>query len=430
MDRHGAVRRDRHRDLGVFASADKVWGIADGTDRAGPFHHFHVTPPASMVHTSPVKTAGQFKAETRQAFITLRRGLDFYNQNTFDTAVSLLMGGQNGFAKFLPQAQALAELKANPVAGRLWATIGTHGAQVGSIRSAAIGSLLDDIAAGKDADACRNRFLAVINPLSYQRPQAAPSAGNVAQAERIVDALGLRESFPRRYVGLADPVACSKASWWTPAEPTQKVAPVKPAKGMFASMLTPDELAKAQGKAAKMTWVRFRDTVLANARAIELVMPKAASFGALTTAVNPDAPPLFTWDKPDARNPYSWYRWMGATAQDFGFTEGAPVTVRCMMPVPSTWDGSKLHDGLILVLDGARDAQAAVAGTGLFPELLRPELFEVRRTVHAFSAKDILVDQGGPLFAGVVLRDSAPINLTLRVHTRTAAMDYTIDRWQ
>lgn len=33
-----------------------------------------------------------------------------------------------------------------------------------------------------------------MNPLQYQRPQAAPSAGNVAQAERIVEKLGIANS--------------------------------------------------------------------------------------------------------------------------------------------------------------------------------------------------------------------------------------------
>lgn len=52
-----------------------------------------------------------------------------------------------------------------------------------------IGTLLDDIASGMSFDSVSRRFAEKMHPLQYQRPQAAPSAGNIAQAEKIVEKL-------------------------------------------------------------------------------------------------------------------------------------------------------------------------------------------------------------------------------------------------
>ena len=62
-----------------------------------------------------------------------------------------------------------------------------------------IGTLLEDLATGMDFATVSARFAAKMHPLKYLRPQAAPRAGNIADAEKIVAKLGIARSLERRF---------------------------------------------------------------------------------------------------------------------------------------------------------------------------------------------------------------------------------------
>src|ERR1019366_3072135 len=69
-------------------------------------------------------------------------------------------------------------------------------------RASVVGSLLEDIAAGKPFAEIKRAFDAKLHPLIYQRPQAAPTAGNIKAAEAIVEKLGIAPSLERRFARL------------------------------------------------------------------------------------------------------------------------------------------------------------------------------------------------------------------------------------
>jgi hypothetical protein len=70
-----------------------------------------------------------------------------------------------------------------------------------------------------------------MHPLQYMRPTAAPSAGNVADAERIIAALRAEGALERRFARLEDIEAL-----WRPSAP----APPTKTPGIFGHLLRRD----------------------------------------------------------------------------------------------------------------------------------------------------------------------------------------------
>ena len=141
---------------GVFLSSLPNWGTAV----TGDWHHFAVTPPASILHKRSVLTAGQRMAELREDFQMLRRGLDEYSADTFNQAVAVLQGNTLYRSdKFLGIAQSLAALKTltaipiNKQSARalMWRAVAMLPAGACHIKSSMIGTLLDDLQAGLPA---------------------------------------------------------------------------------------------------------------------------------------------------------------------------------------------------------------------------------------------------------------------------------------
>ncbi len=87
-----------------------------------------------------------------------------------------------------------------------------------------IGTLMEDIQAGLRFAEVKAKFDAKMDPLLYQRPQAAPSAGNIAQAEKVVQALASAGALQRRFARLKD----IQALW------TRRVSRCPPSGGVFA----------------------------------------------------------------------------------------------------------------------------------------------------------------------------------------------------
>jgi hypothetical protein len=184
-----------------------------------------------------------------------------------------------------------------------------------------------------------------------------------------------------------------------------------------------------------MTWEKFARVVLPEAQKVDLRVPSgAASFGALVTAADPEAPPILQWDRAEQRNPVSWYLWTnGSPASQWGLQAGAWHAVTAVALRPAQWYGGRFPhqgQGVILLLDGARDANWRAAGLVLFPETLRAELHPVRATIEAHSKSGQLegADEAGA--CGLIIGAGASaINVGLQVTTGAGVQEYTIDRW-
>jgi hypothetical protein len=384
-----------------------------------------------MVFKRATQTAGQAMAEKREDFKTVMHALNEFTQPHLETALTLLKTealyrsekvlGQAEWLHALHVARAAAHGagKANAV----WRAIATAPAGFCHPRSSMIGTLLEDIAAGKDFGDVSRAFAAKMHPLAYQRPQAAPTAGAIAAAEKVMQQLGAAGALARRFARVDE----LRALW----RPTPKKDEA-PAGGVFGHLKPKGaEAPNMSIPAQTMTWDKFQRTVLPSAERIEFLAPSRGSYTALVTAVNAEAPPILQWDREDARNPVSWYFWNGgSSAASFGLAAGAFVPVEAIAFKPSMWNGGNEHQGqgVLFVLAGARESKQA--GAALFPEILKAEFHGIRSVLEAYSLGASIEGMKEPHAAGVMLtKGDKAWQATVRVWSGGKSLDYCLDRW-
>lgn len=440
-----AALRERVRKAevtGVVVSAEAVWGRPD----AGGWRHLGGAVDAGLVYTGAVLTAGQRAAALRQDFESLGRAVASYDRKTTKAALRLLEGEQLfrgeavlGMAKWFDGVLASLEQfgkkgkKARRRANVMWRAVAGAPAGFCHVRSSMIGTLLDDIAAGKRFADVERAFRAKMHPLQYQRPQRAPSAGNIKQAEAIVAKLETAGALERRYARLDD----LELLWRGPEVGQPVMATIgKAVAGVFDHLRPGRRGAPAlDGVPSKtLTWVKFRRTVLPGAGRIEIEVPERGGFYALVTAARPEAPPIIQWDAPDRRNPVTWYTYVEPKpSADWGLAVGwVPLTGICLFPHqwgPDEDRFSHQTKGALMVIEGCRPP--AGGGSGLFPSFLRSEYHPVRRTMEAFQKAATVAGHDAAAACGLTVRPGQGEALRLRVHAADGegVMAYVIDRW-
>jgi hypothetical protein len=409
---------------GVFLSRDSTWG----TPETGEWSHFSVKPSNKMLHAHcHLATASQAMAQKREDARSAGRALGEFSADIVDTALTILKSDALYRAeKVIGPAQFLADIHKAQAGLRgparnnvLWLAVAKAPAGFCHPRSSMIGSLLEDLSAGMSVDTVSKRFAAKMHPLQYQRPTASPSAGNIAQAEKIVAQLGITDSLRRRYARLDE----VQALWRREESSAKKTG------GVF------DHLKKEMPSVVDlpdvvMTWVKFQATVLDSIYSVEVHAPVNGNYAALVTACVADAKPILQWDLEGARNPVSWYLYMnGSPAHRWGLVAGwNKVTALCLQP--SMWGTAALFchqgKGVLALIEGAKDY--GTPGLGLFPEILKSELHSVRSTIEAHSRKSAIEGRAEASACG--LMTSGGGGLTLRVVTRDGVRRiYKIDRW-
>ncbi len=437
-----AMRRvvERSKITGVFVSKANVIGTPDTiTSEGHVWNHFHARISTRHINRSPVLSADQVMAEKREEYAMLSRSFGEFSLATVRTAHELLTSGRlyrsekhEGVAKWMLDLYVTRECRSpiglapNTVT---WLAVADAPAGWCHVRSGMIGTLLEDIEAGLSFDQIKARHDAKMSPTLYMRPQAQPSAGNIAQAEKIVAQLESAGSLARRFARLdeIDPL-------WLPTTPTE--AKHNATSPVFGHLLTKPIAPGLDMPAVTMTWVKFRDTVLTTAVSVDFKIPVGrASYCAIVTAVNPDAPPILQWDREDRRNPASWYlRVNGSMAAEWNLnTTWAKVNAFTLRPCQ--WYGNeaaKEGNAVIAILDGARSlVHAAGHGGGFFPESLRSEYHAVRRTMEAYAKAADIADRETASACGIMLQaGSAWSGMTFRVTTASGTTAiYNLDRW-
>lgn len=417
----------RAKVTGPFLSSEAVWGAPE----TGVWHHLAVRPADGMVFKRATQTAGQAMAEKREDFKTVMHALNEFTQPHIETALTLLKTDSlYRSEKVLGQAEWLHALHAARTAAHgsgkanvVWLAIATAPAGFCHPRSSMIGTLLEDIAAGKEFSEVARSFAAKMHPLAYQRPQAAPSEGTIAAAEKVMQQLGAAGSLARRFARVDEVQAL-----WRPAAKKSEA----PAGGVFGHLKAKGAEAPSMAIPAQtMTWDKFRRTVLPTAERIEFQAPHIGSYTALVTAVNADAPPILQWDREDARNPVSWYFWHGgSSAAWFGLRAGQFHEVEAVVLQPSMWNGGHEHQGagVMFVIAGAQESKQA--GAAIFPEMLKSEFHGIRSVIESYSRRASIEGMEQPHAAGVMLtKDRNAWDATVRVLSGGKSLDYKLDRW-
>lgn len=417
---------------GVFLSSASVWG----QPITGKWTHLAVSP-STLMFRHPLMNAGQAMAEKREHYGTLLRALAEFSPELVGQAVTFLeaetlyrgekVAGPARFMHQLQTAQAGVARQDRTGAKRrnlVWRAVAGAPAGFCTPRSGVIGSLLEDMAAGLAFEDVKAKFAAKMHPLQYQRPQAPASAGNIAQAEKVVAQMGLEASLRRRFARLEE-----VETIWTP---TPTSAP-KEAGGVFGHLQakgSAEERVATQQVPVAITWDKFTRNVLPGALEMHLYTEARMDFGALVTAVDPDAPPLFQWDRDDARNPVSWYLYHGGSSPTrWNLDTNAWVSVTGLALKPDAWKGNQAAHhgkGAMILLAGARDTDNRELA--LFPETLRAELHQVRRTLEQFSKSRRIEGEEEASACGLII-GTQNTRHRLRVRSSTGVATYHIDRW-
>jgi hypothetical protein len=171
-------------------------------------------PSAALVYREGALTAGQAMAAAKENFRTVATALGEMKVPMLDEAIRILQAGAVARSeKFIAPVKWLRALHDRPK-GKLgenimWREIASAPEGYCHPRASVVGSLLEDIAAGLPFDTIKARFDAKLGPLIYQRPQAAPTAGNIKAAEELVAKLGIAPSLERRFARLDE----LRANW-------------------------------------------------------------------------------------------------------------------------------------------------------------------------------------------------------------------------
>jgi hypothetical protein len=418
---------------GVFLSSSSVWG----KPLTGEWTHLAVSPSTPMFR-HPLMSADQAMAEKHEHFGTLSRALAEFSPELVGQALTFLdaeslyreekVAGPARFIHQLQEARARVQSKDRTGAKRrnlVWRAVAGAPAGFCTPRSSMIGTLLEDMAAGLPFEDVKAKFASKMHPLRYQRPQVEAGAVNIAQAEKIVAQLGLEPSLRRRFARLDE-----VETIWTPSPaPAQEKAG-----GVFGHLKakgSADERIAIQQEPVPITWDKFTRTVLPGALEMHLYTESNMSFGALVTAVDPDAPPLLQWDREGNRNPVSGYQYFhGSSPSAWHLDSHVWVRVTGLALMPSTWKGYQWADhhgkGAILLLEGARDMTNPTLA--LFPETLRAELHSVRKVIEQFSKSRRIEGVEDASACGLLLGKENSRH-RLRVRSATGLAIYHIDRW-
>jgi hypothetical protein len=304
---------------GVFISDETTLGLA----RTGEWTHLHAKLTANHVsrNKSRVKNAGQLIAEKREDFGMLNRALVEFNLDTARQAVNILESDSLyrgdrflGIAKWFKELKELQnQLSPEIFRNAVWMAVATAPVGYTHVKSSMIGTLLDDIQVGiYSFDELKRRFKDKM--ATYQRSQSAPTAGGIAQAEKLVTELGLETALMRRYAQLSEIPASGQI--WTPKNKKNNAEPTPAKTGIFGNIVpkgretaTKEELALPM---STMTWEKFKRTMLdtGNVLSIEAKVEEADRLMALVTASDETAENILQWD-----NTFSWYYHGGVDAQ-------------------------------------------------------------------------------------------------------------------
>jgi hypothetical protein len=427
----------RSKVTGEFITSDKRLGVA----KTGIWHHMAVDIPGTMRHNNRLYTADQVMAQKKEEFKMLVAALNTYKLDTVKTAVNILeseslyrsdkvLGIARWFLKVYQETDALRnEITTKPLyANLIWKKVAEAPAGFCHVHSSMIGTLLDDIEDGYSFEEVKRRFDEKMNPLKYQRPQVAPSAGNVKRAEEIVAKLGIEKSLKRRFARLDE-----ISTIWKPK--TDTTIPLTTT-GIFSNIKTKQQESKVTNditpRTQTMTWEKFNRTVLPEAKKIEIHISGNAkeNYAAFVTAEDFDAPPIIQWDTEEHRNPVSWYLYNGGSyaykwnVPGYSYTEITGIALQ-----PNMWQPGYEHQGVgaMFIIKGCKDTSNK--SSGLFPEILRNELREVRHTIEAYSQDNRLGGYEEASACGILIQDGFRKPVSLRVTTDVGVRTYILDRW-
>jgi len=430
-----------------------------GNETTGDFHHFFLKFRDSRLKR---RTPGVVELATDDATRMLTRVLDDYSIDIIREAHRLLKGDKLHNASHhlaaitwllgIHDDRLLDKAKTQEARANLITRIAaaTWFQALSQLRSGALSTLLEDVKAGTEFGVIERKWNAINDPLQYLRPQAAPSAGNIAAAERLMKELNVTEHDMRRrqltYSDIPDNVKI-----WQSRRTLDKIHTEPKADGIFSSVVpkagrekeiktTPTEFEWRIDSTppTKITFSRLVTDVLPTTTKLEMhVIPRAPLCFFITGFKG--TKPLMQWHSDS--NLASWYYpGRAGPVVKHNLKPDTWNEVSCLMPFPHLWDGipatttfalpseKTVENGFkyyhtknglryLLCLKGV--TQEDRRSLCLFPSLLKAEFHGVRSTIEAYSNKtnqEVVEDleAKGGIVAGLKV-DKSDYSVKLRV---------------
>lgn len=394
-----------------------------GRPKEGGWSHLAITAPAGVKRHDLLKTDKEQMAERKEEFRMLNRALDKYDGKVANAGYQLLLSEKlhrpeiaEAHAKWF--CTLINAIDANPKHRRniVWGAVAEAPVGFAHVSTSVFGSLMDELMKYKTSIPVIKGWNAKVDGLAYRRPQTAPGAQNVKRGEEIFNKLGLAPALERRYARLDDLDLC-----WQPKRSTRVMAPPG---GVFGSVKTRQDTAttptSTQGSTT-MTWARFARKILPMADKIKVFAPAHGNYSSLCAPVHADAPTLFQWS-----NGINWYVYSGgSSASQWNLRQGwKRLTGICEQPNMWLNECPNRGEGIHFLIEDC--APRSPSGLALFPETMKSELHEIRKTIESYS--NGMTMQGREQASACGLKFSGSDSVKLQVTSDGVTSEYVIDR--
>lgn len=382
-----------------------------GKPEAGDWHHLSVRLPESEWHRGVTVSANAASALITEKVGMLERRVAEYSMGHVENAVRVLsVEGLTGAIKVIGPARWFLQLHQELAAtsdfrvkkGIYWRYAAAAPAGFANIGSTMLGTVLDQLVAGKTYEQLVASFTAKMDPSKYAQPTSAPTEGALKAAEQAFAKLGAGPSLERRFVGISE-----VQYQWKP-EPATAQADAKP-DGLFGHLKTKDaepKIAPIATPTMDVTWHKFVNSVLPTCTEMEIRFIGHVQYPivTLTGAVHPDAPPIIQWDFESQRNPVSYYTLAeGRQCAEVNLAGGVYHKVVGICESPAFWYDNvppNFPEMSVVLIEGAKEL-ADDKGVALFPEILKSEFHPYSVVVQAFSQSAKLGEINEPQAIGL-----------------------------
>lgn len=423
---------------GPFISSDTTFGTP-----VSPKGWTHFSAHNARIYQNLLLTASQREAQLVEEYRLFRRSLVDYRLDLVRKAVFILKSEQfPGYEKGVGIAEWLLALlekidknikNYRMADGLIWMAVVTAPPGFTHLKNGMVGTLLDDLAADRDFEDCRRRWANKMNPLQYQRPQAAPSEGQIDNAEKVIEKLGIEPALHRKFAKVSDLVHVV----WKPVPAVE----VKKEGGVFGHLRSSSKQnAGIELPNQNISWARFERDFMPLAISMEIHCPNSGDYIGITTALNADAPPILQWDTLENRNPLSWYLYVGGSPASAWNLQTGYNKVTAIAKAPHGNVMSHHRKGMVFSILGIEDtryrpgASNRTSSMALFPETLKSELHGVRSVIEAYSKAgtihpmDVRSAEDQPA-SGLCFGDKYPVTIRVEYAGGNKSI-FTIDRWE
>lgn len=282
---------------------------ADG--RTLTWHHFFAEIPSKFVASND--RIGPFLAEARSSYDVFLRGLTELRLEDIDTVLELITQKSlyrgDEFKRALQGFRTLKDAFNNTEGHNErtllpWKFLSDPKYQpLARFRNTVIGTLLVDLAEGKDLDAAVAAYESKVAPTNYKRPTALVTKGMIEKAQQTIEALQLQNSLGRRYA-VADDLTINNVLF-ADRQARQTLAATG-TDAVLADMLAESGAKSKPKNLSKVETVSidtFLKDILPQASTVELFLDNRHqnNLVSLIAPTDPAATPLFKWP-----NGFSW----------------------------------------------------------------------------------------------------------------------------